>query len=163
MSKVKPLSFEIPSVRRIVLSEGDQMYVWDRDITDQNVLRLEEEESNLKNARLFQKETIDISGCAGESLFVFYVADCFDPPLFLVQAENVSDAHEKFITEMEHLVCIEPDLFSVYAKEDCADKTEAGYLASALESGNLVLNDNGTPCDTESVSVKLLCLVRVEP
>jgi hypothetical protein len=65
--------------------------------------------------------------------YIFFVADCFSPPLYLIFGDTFADAHETFVTEFEKLVKIEP--------EDLKDYTE----------DTIHTNDNGTPCDTEAV------------
>jgi hypothetical protein len=72
--------------------------------------------------------------------FIFYVGDCYFPPMYAVSGRSFEDAHEEFICECEHLVKIEDaDL------EDYKVKDEQEY------DDCVTWNANGTPCDTESV------------
>ncbi len=65
--------------------------------------------------------------------FIFYIADCMSPPLYLVFGRSFEDAHETFITEFERLVKIEDTDIKDYDEE------------------SITYNDNGTAVDTESV------------
>jgi hypothetical protein len=65
--------------------------------------------------------------------FVFYVADCMSPPLYLVFGKSMEDAYETFITEFERLIKIEEADLKDYNADD------------------ITYNDNGTAVDDEAV------------
>ncbi len=82
-----------------------------------------------------------ISGCVNTEsvtkLYVFWVADCFDPSVYLVGTDECNgdqDAFAWFITECEDQVRVND--------VDLPDYDE----------DSLNFNDNGTPVDTESVN-----------
>jgi len=138
MSKQPPLSLDNVYPNRIVALSRDVNYVWSADWGD-------DVERRIAGIRALEVETPDrkfvaLSGVHGgyahknSRPYLFTVADCFDPPVFLVFGEvNDNDAQETFITEFERMVKIEePDL-------------------KDYDAESLTYNDNGTPCETENL------------
>jgi hypothetical protein len=70
-----------------------------------------------------------------DKAFAFYVADCFDPPLYLQFGSSFEDAYESFIDN-------EPSL--LIPPEDLKDYGEADNYEGSFDS-------NGNPVDTERV------------
>jgi hypothetical protein len=70
-----------------------------------------------------------------DKAFVFYVADCFDPPLYLQFGSSFEDAYESFI-DNEPSLLIQP--------EDLKDYGGADNYEGSFDS-------NGNPVDTERV------------
>lgn len=73
--------------------------------------------------------------------WVLYVEDCFDPPMFVVEADNVSDAQDEFVDSGRgHMVEIDPANYDDYGvNTDDPTCTFAG--------------NNDKPCDTESLMI----------
>lgn len=132
----RKLEITLHDVQRIVAigNEGTHYY-WRHGQEDADYLDRMKERDAWADAHDSARVTL-LSGINAdydtESAWIFYVADCFDPPLYLVFGASFQDAYDTFITEFERLI-----------KIDDADLADYG--------DNLSVNDNGTPVDTESV------------
>lgn len=131
---MKTLELNSVKVSQIVARCGDRSYIWREGC--------EKWEDKAKNRRAYEdahpsENVISLSDvCADydtDKAYIFCVADCYDPPVYLVFGSSLGDAHETFVTEFESIVKIE--------ESDLADYDE----------DRLHINDNGTPVDTESV------------
>jgi hypothetical protein len=80
----------------------------------------------------------------GKGWFVFYVEDCFAPPLAIIRADSFETAYEIFCDEFERWIRVD--------ETDAADypEDERNY------------NGNGTHIDTESVQGAEIRLVSVQ-
>ena len=78
---------------------------------------------------------------ADEKWFIFYVSDCYWPPLYVINGRSFEDAYEEFLEECVHLVKIEEDDLKDY---NCGEADDPSKLTCGF-------NCNGVPCDTESV------------
>lgn len=145
---MKPLEIREVYAKRVIATNGNTLYVWDSSTDSVEAKRELREEIEKANPG---KEVITLSGAFADydtdRAFIFYVADCFSPPLYLVWGRSFEDAYESFITEFEDLMKIEG-----------ADLADYG--------DNFTVNDNGTPVDTESVqyiNVQSLILTSTNP
>lgn len=86
-----------------------------------------------------------------ERFFVVYCADCFDPPMAVVQAENESDAEEWFVSELP---------WSHYSPVE-SYFTEA-ELNKALDDGTAGIGPSGEVYDSQAVQMFEVFLVHVE-
>jgi hypothetical protein len=126
------LSFIEPS--RVVAISGNVHYLWTKGAESweaKSEARRAYEDAN-KGANVISLSGVN-TDYSNERAYLFYVADCFDPPVYLVFGSSFEDAYDTFITEFERLILIE--------ESDLKDYDE----------NNLTFNDNGTAVDTESV------------
>ena len=68
--------------------------------------------------------------------FIFFTADCFDPPVYLQVGSSFEDAYESYIDNDDSLI-IPPEDYKDYAVE--SDSPTCGFTS------------DGQPVDTESV------------
>jgi hypothetical protein len=68
--------------------------------------------------------------------YLFYVSDCYDPPLYIQFGSSFEDAHESYLDNDESL------LISVEDQKDYAVESESPTCS---------FNSNGAPVDAESV------------
>lgn len=64
-------------------------------------------------------------GYGGSCLFVAWVADCFDPPMYLIRADNFDDAHDVALASLAPIVT-EQDLgrpIADFCEGEWADET----------------------------------------
>ncbi len=69
-----------------------------------------------------------------KSFYLLAVQDCFDPPCYVVRADNMSEAEMIFASETDQVLISEPDL---------ADYNE----------DNLSYDDKGRPYDSEGITI----------
>lgn len=101
----------------------------------------------------------DFWNSSGSKLFIFYVADCFDPPLYLVQSDSFEDAYEQFIDHAAiHLgLAIEDSELHEYSNNPATktnytrEEWDALTITEKLDSLEIFYSSNGVPVDTESV------------
>ncbi len=136
-TKVRKLELQSVPVSRIVAVVRDRQYIWEQNQDERDFLdkmKIDHEYEKIHGHTFQTKRLSDV--CADydtDSAFVFYVSDCFDPPLFLIFGSSFQDAYDTFITEFEGLIKIEENELADYGE-------------------NYSVNDNGTPVDTESVN-----------
>lgn len=78
----------------------------------------------------------------GKGWYLFWVEDCFDPPVYLVRGESFEDAYDWFLTEKENLLAVDLDFL------DDAEKNE--LITNGTLPG-MDYNDNGTLIYTEAI------------
>jgi len=125
------------------------LYVWAPGVPSYEI----PERIGNKNASVYKLADDIVGGSVlrqGE-IFALYVSGCFAPPMYVVCADNETEAYEWFITECEHLVKIE--------EADLPDYKEV--VRGDYEEWRCDFNDNGTPCDTEGVCMAPLEIVAV--
>lgn len=83
----------------------------------------------------------------GDKFFMCYLEDCFDPPIAIVRADNAQDAVEWFVEEC------------AWARLDPKDaqEREEEYGEDVVGYG-----PNGEPYDNEAMTVREICLARIE-
>jgi len=114
------IRFDITARGLVVKDNGGRLYHWGTAVD-------KDDPSQRKLSGLAETSTGD------DTWVIFYVEDCFSPPMFLINGDSFEDCYEEFCTAFEHMIKIEePDL------KDYDPET-------------LNYNDNGTPIDTESV------------
>lgn len=95
-----------------------------------------------------------VSGVAnmddGWPFWAVYVADCYDPPIAIVRAENESDAIDVAVDAFSWLQ-VDADM---YGGQDEFDK--------ALDDGTVGMADGGLCYDAEQIQVRPMKLYRVE-
>lgn len=115
-----------------------------------------------RNGLIINRKVKDSSGAQG---FVFWISDCFDPPMFLGRGDSFEDAYEWFLCDpFVEQSCEVTDHF-----EDYIDGWDAQWiqgigntnpasledLEKAFEEGNvsgaLTWSDNGKLLDTEAI------------
>ena len=78
-----------------------------------------------------------------QKFFMFYVSDCYDPPIAIVCAKSFEEAHGWFVDELNWSHISEPDL-------------------KDYDQENLDYNSNGTPYDSEGIHGYEIKLIGVE-
>lgn len=134
----KPVSISsIENVSRIIaIGPRDIHYIWHAsdattDYLDRMKARHDYEETHKVRTCPINEVCADYDT---DRAYIFCVADCFDPPCFLIFGASFEDAHETFITEYESLIRIDETDLKDYDPE------------------TLTYNENGNPVDTESVN-----------
>lgn len=90
---------------------------------------------------------LDSSGSSWLSrAFIFFTADCFDPPVYLQPGSSFEDAYESYVDNDESLI-IPPEDYKAYDVE--GDSPTCGF------------NSDCQPVDTESVQGFEVTLMRV--
>ena len=80
-----------------------------------------------------------------EKAFIFYLADCFDPPLYVQFGSSYEDAYESFCDNHPDLLIPESDLGDYgYTKDEDGNWQEN-------DSPNHSFNSNGQPIDTDNL------------
>ncbi len=101
------------------------------------------------------------------SFFVFYVEDCFDPPLYVIRADTFESAYEIFCDEFSRLIAIDDSDLSDYLHEyDCPNRgralTEENHEDPCSCGGErLNYSSSGVAIDTEAVQGSEITLLRV--
>lgn len=75
----------------------------------------------------------------GSRFFLCYVADCFDPPMAVVRADDVNEAVDIFVDKFE------------YAQEDQTNYGTPEEFEKAFESGQVGITDSGWYYDNEQM------------
>ena len=91
-----------------------------------------------------------------ERFFMVYVADCFDPPIAIVRAEDESEALEIFVDELEWAHIDETDLRDFLKPEAERVEGESEYVEWVS------WNSSGKPYDTEQIEIRQIRLHTVE-
>lgn len=99
---------------------------------------------NVGNVQCKQCDGYNLDDSLCPHFYAVFVADCFDPPIVLIRAASPSDAQDIFLDETPYAHITDPNDLKDYDPE------------------TLYYNSNGAPCDTESVQIHDVQLVRVE-
>jgi hypothetical protein len=134
MAKRKPELSSITCDAITAIGQDDTHYVWTFGADEWQAKQANREAYEKANPGVRVVSLLDVNADYGsEQAYIFYVADCYDPPLYLVFGSSFQDAYDTFITEFESLIAI--------SDTDLAD----------YDQETLTYNDNGKPVDTESV------------
>lgn len=80
-----------------------------------------------------------------EKAFIFFLADCFDPPLYVQFGSSYEDAYESFCDNHPDLLIPESDLGDYgYMKDEAGNWQEN-------DCPNHSFNSNGQPIDTDNL------------
>ena len=91
-----------------------------------------------------------------DRFFMVYVADCFDPPIAIIRAENECEALEIFADELEWAHIGETDLPDYLKPADERREGDSEYVDSVS------WNSSGKPYETESIQMHEIRLHSVE-
>lgn len=80
-----------------------------------------------------------VTDSTGDCAYLMWIEDCFDPTVYFVRGENLSDAYAWFLCDPRVERAMAVDAADIAAEFDTPAKQEA-----ALNDGVVEYNDNGT-------------------